>query len=95
VDLKKRAGSVGLATDCSPGFGESSERTGFREPSHCLSIFPEACSKSGRFREVKNALLLLADISGVFEKLLLKNFPDGGRSKPDKPCIGRHPEKGC
>ncbi len=36
--LKKRAGSVGLATDCSPGFGDSSERTGFRELSHCLSI---------------------------------------------------------
>jgi hypothetical protein len=45
---------------------------------------------------VKNALLLLADTSGVFEKLLLRRtFPDGGRSKPDKPCIGRHPEKGC
>jgi len=83
VDLKKRAASVGLATDCSPGFGESSERTGFREQSHCLSIFPEACSKSERFREVKNALLLPADTAGGSEEVALeKNFPDRGRPKP-------------
>jgi len=45
---------------------------------------------------VKNDLLLFADTSRVFEKLLLRRtFPDGGRAKPDKPCIGRHPEKGC
>jgi len=70
VDLKKRAGSVGLATDCSPGFGESSERTGFRRLSHCLSNSRKLAVEKGRFREVKNALLLLADTAGGFEELL-------------------------
>jgi len=49
---------------------EHAERTGFRRLSHCLSNSRKLAVEKGRFREVKNALLLLANTAGGFVKLL-------------------------
>jgi len=46
------------------------KRTGFSWLSHCLSTSQKLAVEKGRFREVKNALLLLANTAGGFVKLL-------------------------